>query len=181
MICTAVAELGAFWDSLGQQLTPTLAGGDRAVVAVPENNDNDALSILHALQATRHTNVALEVKSFELYEFWIHSDHEPYLPAPSVCSHIKFGAYAFALTKSGKNLVVAPSDGSNISIVSFDGTVIRTFAGERTHYRKTVHVDSKGLIWTCQYRSQKISCYTEKGELVHQIDVRYWPTTDGLH
>ncbi len=157
--------------TVDEKLSPTLAGNAIAFGGVSIIcNTNFAMCFLHALQG-RQSEIALNVKPYELCELWMHTDTEPYLPTPVVSSRIKFGAHAIALTKSGKHLVVVPTDGSGICIMSFDGTVIRLF-GFMSPSRQSISVDSKGLIWTSYSHERLVLCYTEEGQLVDKVNLR---------
>lgn len=170
-----MAELGAFWDGFKQQLTPVFIKTERAVPTT-RNDSNNIISLLHALQA-EHKNVALEGLTYDVPEIWINSDKEPYVSTLSLFSRIKFSAQALALTKSGKNLVAIPDDGFGISILDFDGKVIRTFGDTVDgNVARCVCVDWKGRIWTCNFGEKKVSCYTEQGRFVDEIKLRFYPT-----
>ena len=82
-----------------------------------------------------------------------------------------------AVTKSGKHIVGFSIINKKFKIASLDGTSIRwSESGEMKccDDGEGVLVDSEGLIWVRQ--PTKISCFTEDGQLVRVVQLKFHPT-----
>ena len=172
--------MNALWAEVEQKLTPALVGNEKVVVTTtwPEEVHHDE-AFLHVLSTT-HGNVKLETTRFTLPAFWICTDGGTYTGKLESLANISnefylnkvYGIQNITLTKSGDHFVVVVEQ--SIYILSFRGNVVRNC--RCNSHVCFVAVDTMGLIWTSTVGDNKLLCFTEDFQLVHAIELKFYPT-----
>ena len=175
----ALAKLHASWEQVEEQLTPTLAENSRPVESVAVSTIHTAVALLQALSAAAHGEEAqLKRNSYENPGLWILTERAYMSLIVTHSVNLKYEIREMTLSKSGENLVAIISNRGftlSVSVLSFDGTVIRSFDGDFGQNFYDLCVDWKGRIWVCDF-NKKILCFTEKLDLVSVTPTEFHPT-----